>query len=438
MANYTVPAGRYGDYSTAFIQAYIDQKIADVIDQSPEALDTLNELAAAIGDDPAFFTSMATANTTLQTNIDTVQANVDALTTAASDARDALQALLQADIDQNESDADAAILAETNARGLAIAAVQSDVDQNEADADAAIALKANIADPDFTGLAEFVRGKVTNPSSNISDNAFYVVQESNGNFGLQVRSARLGLNVFTDRTNPADVLFRVGDSTTPDMLEVYSSTGGTKVKNVFDAAGGFKLAGTEVTATADELNILDGVTATAAELNYVDGVTSNIQTQLDAIQADVDTNESDADAAIALKAPLADPDFTGLAEFVRSKVTNPSSNASDNALYVVQESFGNFGIQCRSARLGLNVFTDRTNAADVLFRVGDSTTNNLLELFGDDGGFQVNTDIIQHPSASVTPANNGELVVEATNNTTLTFKLKGSDGTVRSGTITLS
>jgi energy-converting hydrogenase Eha subunit G len=37
-----------------------------------------------------------------------------------------------------------------------------------------------------------------------------------------------------------------------------------------------------VTATTTELNILDGVTATTAELNYVDGVTSDIQTQLDA------------------------------------------------------------------------------------------------------------------------------------------------------------
>jgi len=39
------------------------------------------------------------------------------------------------------------------------------------------------------------------------------------------------------------------------------------------------------------------VTATAAELNYVDGVTSNVQTQLDA------------------KAPLASPTFTGNAVF---------------------------------------------------------------------------------------------------------------------------
>jgi hypothetical protein len=50
-----------------------------------------------------------------------------------------------------------------------------------------------------------------------------------------------------------------------------------------------------VTATAAELNILDGVTATAAELNFVDGVTSNVQTQLNT------------------KAPLASPTFTGTA-----------------------------------------------------------------------------------------------------------------------------
>jgi hypothetical protein len=48
-----------------------------------------------------------------------------------------------------------------------------------------------------------------------------------------------------------------------------------------------------VTATTAELNLLDGVTATTAELNYVDGVTSGIQGQLDD------------------KAPLASPALTG-------------------------------------------------------------------------------------------------------------------------------
>lgn len=37
---------------------------------------------------------------------------------------------------------------------------------------------------------------------------------------------------------------------------------------------------TDVTATATELNVLDGITATTTELNYTDGVTSAIQSQL--------------------------------------------------------------------------------------------------------------------------------------------------------------
>ncbi len=55
----------------------------------------------------------------------------------------------------------------------------------------------------------------------------------------------------------------------------------------------FSLSGLGVTASAAELNILDGATLTTAELNYVDGVTSAIQTQIN------------------LKAPLASPTFTG-------------------------------------------------------------------------------------------------------------------------------
>ena len=46
-----------------------------------------------------------------------------------------------------------------------------------------------------------------------------------------------------------------------------------------------------ITATASELNVLDGITATTTELNYTDGVTSNIQTQLNG-KADSSHNHS--------------------------------------------------------------------------------------------------------------------------------------------------
>lgn len=42
------------------------------------------------------------------------------------------------------------------------------------------------------------------------------------------------------------------------------------------------------------------------------------------------------------------------------------------------------------------------------------------------------------PQASAVPQEVGDLVIQATSNTSLTFKLKGTDGTVRTGSITLS
>ena len=89
------------------------------IDISPETLNSINELAAALGNDADFVTTI----------------------------NDAIAAL-QADVDQNESDADAAdaalsarldVLETDPTTAAALAAVQADVDQNEADADAAIA-----------------------------------------------------------------------------------------------------------------------------------------------------------------------------------------------------------------------------------------------------------------------------------------------------------
>ena len=58
------------------------------------------------------------------------------------------------------------------------------------------------------------------------------------------------------------------------------------VTGVVDATT-LKINTTAVTATAAELNVLDGITATVTELNYVDGVTSNIQTQIDAISTEL-------------------------------------------------------------------------------------------------------------------------------------------------------
>lgn len=46
--------------------------------------------------------------------------------------------------------------------------------------------------------------------------------------------------------------------------------------------------------------------------------------------------------------------------------------------------------------------------------------------------------LVAQPGASQTPTANGDVTFQLTNNTTLTFKAKGSDGTVRSGAMTLN
>jgi hypothetical protein len=50
----------YADQAEVDAKAYADQKVADLVDSAPALLDTLNELAAAIGDDASFATTIGT------------------------------------------------------------------------------------------------------------------------------------------------------------------------------------------------------------------------------------------------------------------------------------------------------------------------------------------------------------------------------------------
>jgi hypothetical protein len=69
-----------------------------------------------------------------------------------------------------------------------------------------------------------------------------------------------------------------------------------------------------------------------------------------------------------------------------------------------------------------------------------ATTKKMTrtEFFQNTPPIDVTGAIVFSPGSSVTPANNGEVTFELTDNTTLTIKAKGSDGTVRTATVTLA
>ena len=304
---YTVPPGRYSDVNSAFVQAYIDAAIASVIDLAPETLNSLNELAAAINDDPAFYATIASQVSELNTDVTALNAalgiaendsDVGTFSSPTLPDSTTLRAVLEAfagaydTTKSNLESADTALsgrldtLEADPTTATAVAAVQADVDQNELDSDAAdLALSNRLdtleADPTtqtyvdnavsaLVDLAPATLDTLNELAASIGDDADFIGTMNAANTAL---SGRL------------DVL--EADPTTQTLLDAVQADVDQNETNS-DAAD---------TALSGRLDVLEADPTTA--------------TAVAAVQSDVDQNEADADAAIALKLNTANPAATG-------------------------------------------------------------------------------------------------------------------------------
>ena len=113
--------------------------------------------------------------------------------------------------------------------------------------------------------------------------------------------------------NATSIIGIGGDGNVVSLSGTQTVTGNKTYSGISDFTGPLRIDSVTVTATAAELNKLDGATITTTELNYLAGVSSNIQTQISANDSDI----SDILASVG----IVDGD-TNLGTFAGSTITD--------------------------------------------------------------------------------------------------------------------
>ena len=243
--------------------------ISDLVDGAPALLDTLNELAAAINDDENFVTTITNLIDANETHID----NVATLTGVVKDSAN-LGTFDGSTITDSSTVKAALQLLETAVETKAATSVVTEIDGNV----------DNLID--LSGVAENAIGLGTFTGSTISDAS--TIKDALQDLETAVEGAQAGSAV-ADRTKTitgdADtthyITFVADDNSSATAETVFTDGGITynPSSNLLSIGTAdvstLKLNGVAVTATAGEVNLLDGVTATTAELNILDGVTAD-------------------------------------------------------------------------------------------------------------------------------------------------------------------
>jgi hypothetical protein len=288
----------YANVVEASAFAYTNNAVANLISSAPGALDTLNELAAALGDDPNFATTISTSLGTKltfvsDTNANFLSANVvtDAYTvykllgqpgyikfgdgvTAYGDLPFVSQDLIVSIVDEHNSSTQ-------NVHGI------SDTQDL-------------VYQTDLTNAITTVQSDTQNGISAVASD----VSILDGKVGTLETTANTQGNTLTTLTNSVDSLEGTAenlDSRTESLentIVTLAPLSGAELSSPNISSPTLANAVFTGDSTLDSAATIEGLTPT--ELGHLSGVTSAIQTQLDDQQDDID-----------LKAPLDSPTFGG-------------------------------------------------------------------------------------------------------------------------------
>lgn len=333
----------------AATKGYVDTEVAAVVAAAPAALDTLNELAAALGDDANFSTTVTNSiatklplaggtmsgaiamGTSKITGLGNPTLAQDAATKTYVDTADALKLPLAG------GTMSGAIAMGTNKiTGLGDPTLAQDATTKTY---VDTILGSATAAADSAAAAATSESNAATSASNAST--------SETNAAASETNAAASYDAFDDRYLGQKASAPTLDNDGAALLTgaIYFNTTSTKMQ-VYTGSAWVDVAPTATSVTVSQIS---DVTATATEINYIDGVTSAIQTQIDGKEAADATIVKDADIGVTVQGYDADTakyddttaNFTGTLQNGGSNVVVDSDIDSTVAGYVAPSTSGN-------------------------------------------------------------------------------------------------
>ena len=281
--------------------------VSDLIDGAPELLNTLNELAAAVGDDPAFFTTVATNLSNHESDTLNVHGISDTAELATKTFANTAVSNHQQDTTEVHGIADTANLATKTYADTAVSTHNDDTTNVHGIADTSLLAIASTVATDISTAVSTHSNDTTNVHG-IADTSALATQTN-------VTDAVSGHNSDTTSVHGiADTSLLAIASTVASDISSAISTHNLDTTNVHGIADTSLLATQSYADTAEA----DAITAagTAADTKISTAIAALTKSSVGLGNVD---NTSDANkpvstatqAALDLKAPLADPTFTG-------------------------------------------------------------------------------------------------------------------------------
>lgn len=198
--------------------------------------------------------------------------------------------------------------------------------------------------------------------------------------------------------------------------DTWGSTINTALDTIIDAVNGttgttapnlstLTINGTNVTATAAELNIMDGVTATTAELNKLDGVTASTAelNKLDGVTATTaELNKLDGVTATTAELNYTDGVSSNIQTQLNGKLSTSGGTVTGQVKFNdnVHLDFGT-GNDAEIYHNGSHLYFDMNADDDIIFRDGNNSNATRFTFDTSSGNFTATGNITAYSDATL-------------------------------------